>query len=250
MARNRPNRGGVKGAVKCGRATAVLAVFVCVLGTACADAVRIGGGATRTNDAAAASDVGRIVCETNGIRIETPKVRAYPDGVQFALENPGGVWGLMFHPESWEYGQAEGHTFRDDVTNVTSAMPPGKVTVACLPTEHDSYDDAGAATATITIVDPEELYVPPIPTCGFGEQSRIRIAANEDADPTDVFRRVQGVRASDEFRTPNYPRSPQYWPTFIVSRNGKSIARLMATGIRVEWELLVNACPGSGIAGT
>jgi hypothetical protein len=227
-----------------------LAVFVCVLGTgACADAIRAAGDTLRVHEVPAATDVGRIMCETADIRIETPEVRAYPDGVHLALENPGGVWGLEFHPESWEYGQSEGHTFGDDVTNVTSAMPPGRVTVACLPTEHASYDDPEAATAIITIVDPDGLYVPPIPTCGFGDQSRITIAASEDADPTDVFRRVPGVRPSDEFRTPNYPKSPQYWPTFIVYRDGEAIARLMAPGIGEEWDLLVDTCPGIGIAG-
>ncbi len=230
-------------------ATTVLALFVCGLGTsACADTVRTGGG-TAPVRVVAPADVARIVCETNAIRIETPQVRAYPDGVHFALENPGGMWGLMFHLESFEYGQAEGLTFDDSVTNDISAMPPGDVIVACLPTQDASYEDPEAATATITIVDPDGLYVPWNLTCGSGEQSRMKIATSEDTVPTEVFRRVPGVNPTDEFRTPNYPESPQYWPTFNVYRDGKAIARIMGPWIEGKWKLLVNACPGSGIAG-
>lgn len=236
--------------MKGGLATTVLTVFVCALGTgACAGAIRTGGDTARAHHVAAPADVGRIVCETNAIRIETPEVRAYPDGVHFALENPGGVWGLMFHPASWDYGQAEGVTFEEDVTNDTSAMPPGSVTVACLPTPHDSYDDPEAATATITVVDPDGLYVPWNLSCGFDEQSRITISASEGSDPTEAFRRVPGVRPSDEFRTPNYPESPQHWPTFIVYRDGGAIAWIQGPWIEGGWELFVNACPDTGIAG-
>lgn len=157
--------------------------------------------------------------------------------------------GVDVPPGVLEYGQAEGVTFQDDVTNDTSAMPPGSVTVACLPTRHDSYDDPEVATASITIVDPDGLYVPWNLSCGFGEQSRIAISASEGSDPTEAFRRVPGVRPSDEFRTPNYPNSPQYSPTSNVYRDGTAVARIMGPWIEAEWKLLVNACPGSGIVG-
>jgi hypothetical protein len=229
--------------------TVVLAVLACVLGSGACARFRAGDDAVRMHHVAAPADVGRIVCETNAIRIETPEVRAFADGVHFVLENPGDVWGLLFHPRSWDYGQAEGVTFHDDVMDDISAMPPGSVTVACLPTSRASYDDPEAATATISIVDPDGLYVPWNLTCGFGEQFRMRIPASDDSGPTDVLRRVPGVLLSDELRSPNFPESPQHWPTFVVDRDGEAIARIQGPWIDGSWELIVNACPGSGIAG-
>ncbi len=75
----------------------------------------------------------------------------------------------------------------------------------------------------------------------------MKIAANPDENPAAVFRRVPGVRPSDEFKKPNYPESPEYWPTLIVFRDGEEVARIGAPVMGSEWELLVNACPGSGI---
>ncbi len=63
-----------------------------------------------------------------------------------------------------------------------------------------------------------------------------------------MFRSVPGVQPSDELKTPNYPGSPQFWPTYIVIRDGAEIARIGAPEIgQKDWQLLVNACPGSGI---
>lgn len=97
------------------------------------------------------------------------------------------------------------------------------------------------------IIDPDGLYVRWDLACGFGEQFRMKIAASKDEDPAAVFRRVPGITPSDEFKTPKYPDSPQYWPTFIVFRDGQVVARIMGPSDGSGWDLRVNACPGSGI---
>lgn len=193
-------------------------------------------------------NVAHVVCEKDTVRLDDPVVQAQRDGVHFLIENPGGACGVDLHHGSWAYGTAEGVELKEGVTPDISATGPGSVTVACLPTSHSSYTDPGVGTATLTIVDPDGLYVPWDLACGFGEQFRMKIAAGKDEDPAAVFLRVPGVRASDEFRKPNYPESPQYWPTVIVFRDGQAIARIGAPVIGSEWEILVNACPGSGIS--
>ncbi len=193
------------------------------------------------------ADVAQVVCERGAVRLENPVVRAHRDGVHFLIENPGGAWGVDLHQESWADGTAEGIELKDEVTPDTSAMGPGTMTVACLPTSHSSYNDPSVPTATLTIVDPDGLYVPWDLACAFGEQFRMKIAASKDEDPAAVFRRVPGARSSDEFKTPNYPDSPQYWPTFIVFRDGQAVARIMGPYDGSEWDLIVNACLGSGI---
>lgn len=123
--------------------------------------------------------------------------------------------------------------------------------MACLLSSHSSYSDPGVPTAELTIVDPNGVYVPWDLSCGFGEQFRMTIAASANQDPAQVFRNVPGVQPSDELKTPDYPGSPQYRPTYIVVRNGAEIARIGVPEIgQGEWRLLVNACPGSGITKT
>lgn len=197
-----------------------------------------------------AADIAHVVCEKEGVYLKDPVVRPNRDGVRFLVENPGGAWGVDFHHESWQHGTSSGFELRDEVMPDTSAMPPGNITVACLPTSHSSYYDPGVPTATLTIVDPQGLYVPWNLACGFGEQFRMKVDVGEDEDATEVFRRVPGVSPADELKAPKYPESPQYWPTVMVLRGGVPVARLMAPGTGSEWELLINSCPGSGITKT
>lgn len=194
------------------------------------------------------TDVGRVVCERDKVVLEDPVVRPRQDGVHILIDDPGGAWGVEFHHESMADGTAEGVQLKDMQTPDTSAMGPGTVVVGCLPSSHSSYNDPGVPTAELTIVDPDGLYVPWDLSCGFGEQFRMTIAASPNQDPAVMFRSVPGVQPSDELKTPNYPGSPQFWPTYIVIRDGAEIARIGAPEIgQKDWQLLVNACPGSGI---
>ena len=195
---------------------------------------------------AAPAEVADVVCERDSLTLENPLVRAQRDGVHVTIENRGGVWGFEFRsvadPNSaWNSGPIGRGT-----TSLTDAAGPGEVLVACL----RKQDDDSAPTARLRIVDPDDLYVPWEPACGFGEQFRMKIDAADQEEPAEVFRRVAGVKPSDEFRTPKYPESPQYAPTVMVFRDGVAVARIMAPRMGKEWELLINSCPGSGIAKT
>jgi hypothetical protein len=227
------------------RISVLLALIATLAG--CAD-----GGVTpvreAANDGEPPGDIARVVCEDDSIRVDTDVVRAHGDGVLFVFENPGGVWGFALHHATWDRGTAEGGRLSTEPMEYTSAIAPGQVTVACLRTRVASYSDDDAATATISVVDPDGLYVPFDLACGWGVQSRIRIDAPKHEDPDQVFRRIPGIRELDVFKEPNYPGSPQYGPTAIVFRDGVAVGRIMNFGD--EWEFLVNACVGSGIAGT
>lgn len=196
----------------------------------------------------APADVAHVVCEKDAVGLRGQVVRAQRDGVHLLVGNPGGAWGVELHHDSWAHGTGEGFKLSDEPTPDTSGMGPGRVTVACVPTARSSYYDPGVPRATLTIVDPEGLYVPWELACGFGEQFRMEIAAGEDVDPASVVRRVPGVTSSDELERPNYPDSPRYWPVeFIVVRDGQGLARVMGPYHEGEWHLIVNACAGSGI---
>jgi len=187
--------------------------------------------------------VAHVTCLSDSVALDTPVVRARMHGVHVTIENAGDVWGFEFRSVSdpnstWNSGPIDPGT-----TRLIDAAGPGEVLVACLRTP----DDRDAPTAGLEIVDPDGLFVPWDPVCGFGEQFRMTLAADQDADPATVFRRVPGVEPSDQLRTPKYPESPQYWPTVMVYREGVAVARLMAPQIGTDWQLLINACPGSGI---
>jgi hypothetical protein len=202
-----------------------------------------------------AASVARVTCEKDAVTLENPVVRARRDGVHLLIENRGDVWGFELRHVTdpnvaWNSGP-----IGPGLTRLTDAVGPGEVLVACLrardpDVQGSGFHDDDAPTAALTIVDPDGLYVPCEPACGFGEQFRIRISADEDEEPRAAFRRVPGVRPTDELKVPKYPGSPQYWPTFIVFRDGVAVARIMGPHDGDEWELLVNACPGSGIATT
>jgi hypothetical protein len=193
------------------------------------------------------ADVAVVICERSAVRLETPAVRAWEDGIHVRFENPGGAAEFALHHQTWPYGTAEGGTLSTAASNGRSSIAPGEVLVACIPERRGSYSDPEASTAVLEVVDPEGLYVPWDLACGPGEQFRMRLEAADDESVIEAFRRVPGVQPSDRLRRPLYPRSPLHWPTFIVFRDGQAVARIGAPGQGTEWELLVDACPGSRI---
>jgi hypothetical protein len=195
------------------------------------------------------AEVARVACDDDTATVETPVVVAQPDGVHIRFENPGGWREFALHQETWGYGASEGGPLAQGVPTLDhSSIPPGQVTVACLPAR-GSYSDPGAVVATFDVVDPQGLYVPWDLACGDGDQFRTRVPGRDDETATDVFRRVEGVLPSDSLAAPLYPYSPTIWPTRIVVRNGEAVARIMAPRIGGGvWELLINSCRGSGIS--
>jgi hypothetical protein len=233
--------------------TVLLSAIVLVL-VGCADqppaAPRNGGAASvATGSADEPADVARIVCSKDTVWVETPVVRAQRDGVHLAFDNREPLWGFELHHESAPHGSSVGGTFRGRSDTTTFSLRPGEWTIACLRASDSAYYEAEAATAQLTVVDPDGLHVPWELSCGFGEQFRMKVAVAEDEKAEDVFRRVPGVRPTDEFRKPNYPEAPQYGPTVNVFRDGVAVARIMSFdfGVDPESKLLINACPGSGI---
>lgn len=203
--------------------------------------------ATPSSVTESAASVAQVVCSKESITLHTPVVQAQRDGVHVQIENLGGVWGFEFRDVANQDIAWNGGPIGRGTTRLTDAAGPGKVLLACLRTSRDNHDADPALTATLTVVDPHELYVPVHLSCGFGEQFRMTIWAGEQS-PEEVFRRVPGVRPSDELVPPKYPGSPQYSPTDrMVIRDGSVIARFLFGGNGPEWKLLVNACPGSGI---
>jgi hypothetical protein len=198
-----------------------------------------------------AAKVAHVTCASDAVTVDAPVVQAQRDGVNFVYEDQSGAWAVELHHESWDYGTAETVPFKDRTeVHATSAIGPGRVTVACLPDAHSSYSRPGVATAEVTVVDPAGFYVPWDLPCGSGDQFRTQVTAPEGAEPSSVVSEVTGVLRTDILERPNYPDSPRYTPTdYIIFREGQAVARTMGSyDVRDgAWHLLINACPGSGI---
>ena len=230
--------------------TVVLAASVLPAGACTSDGPR--SSADSRSASITPADVARIVCAEAAIRVETPVVRAHRDGVHFVFEKTGRWWGAELHHETWDDGAAERIArFVDHSADATSSVAPGDITVACVRAPEAGYASPDAARATLTIVDPAGLYAPWDLVCGFGTQSRVTVRAGRDADPAEAYQQVPGVRASDEFQHPRYPGSAQYSAADrVLLRDGVVVARFLGGGgIGGSWDLLVNACPGTEIAG-
>jgi hypothetical protein len=195
------------------------------------------------------ADVAVVICERGAVRLETPVVRAWEDGVHFRSENPGGAAEFSLHHQTWAYGTAEGGNLPRGASDGRSSIAPGKVLVACIPERLGSYSDSDAATAVLEVVDPADSYVPWDLACGSGEQFRMRLEAADDESAAEAFRHVPGIEPSDRLQRPLYPKSQLHWPTFMIFRDGQAIARTGGPLLGDHWELLVNSCSGSGIRG-
>lgn len=108
------------------------------------------------------ADIAIVACWGDAVRLEAPIVRANSDGVRFSFENPGGAWGFAFHPVSHEYASSSGGELRDAPEEFSWTLPPGEVIVACVPDEYTTYKGLEAVTTSLTIVDPDGLFVPGI----------------------------------------------------------------------------------------
>jgi hypothetical protein len=224
-----------------------LVVIAFVWAIACADAP----GDWPPQDIDPPAEVLEVTCRGGATIVQTPVVRVQIDGVHLRFDNEGARAEYSLHHESWAPGAAEGGPLAPGLSREgRSSIPPGHVLVACVTDLPGSYDDDGVHPDAVRIVDPEDLFVPFDLVCGWGEQFRVRIET-DDLAPMAAFHRIDGVRSDDELVPPLYPESPRYGPTAIVFREGEAVARIMHFGTwgREEIaELLVNACPGSGIS--
>jgi hypothetical protein len=190
-----------------------------------------------------------VICERDAISLETPVVRAWEDGVHFRFENPGGAAEFSLRHQTWPYGTAEGGNLPPAVSNGRSSIAPGMVLVSCIPERLGSYSDPDpdAETAVLEVVDPAGLYVSWDLACGEGEQFRMHLQAGGHESVVEAFRRVPGIEPSDRFQR------PFIHDLRFIGRRSWSFAMdepSHASGLPPlgdQWELLVDACPGSGI---
>src|SRR5262245_17290182 len=196
-------------------ATSGLTVVLVLVGAACANAP------TRASPTgSSARSVAQVACEADGsTRLVTPEVQVRPDGFTLRvisdLNEPASINGL-------------GTDVDPGVTESEATTPPGRLEVACWPfSEHGSQEPP---TQTLTISDPEGLYVSAELQCPPGEDERwSEILDFPDTQhgvytsPTEAASaHLRRLEPTDELRQAGYPE--QQDAPVIVVRDGAVVA--------------------------
>jgi hypothetical protein len=208
-------------------AVTALTTVVGFLGAACANEPR----QTALSGPDATSTV-RIVCEADGsTTLLTPQVYVRPDGftlrVRSDLNEPASINGL-------------GMDVEPGLKETLMTTPPGALEVACWPfSEHNSLQEP--PTHTLTIVDPEGLYVSAELECPPGDaawREAIDYASpvkGSYASPIDAAAaHLRSLQPTDELMQAGYPE--QQSAPVIVVRDGDVVASVgVALGSTRKW---------------
>jgi hypothetical protein len=188
-----------------------------------------------------------VRCSDEGTVVETPEVRAQSGGIRIRIEHDGDA--RFFELRSTSSNDNEGGSLEEDgVTEFPTSASPGEKTIGCFKDQDDN--EAEPALARLTIVDPAGLWTPIELACG-GDVIQTRVETDvDDETPSyvEVIREyVSGLQEDDVFERPGYPGADPIFETRTVVREGIRIARVAFAGGVPTWELLVDACPDSGI---
>lgn len=178
-----------------------------------------------TRDAAPA-DIGRVVCDAEGTRVETPTVRARPDGVHLVVVNRLGFDSGFSMAFSDGAGIGENAPQGESAHVVTA--PPGPVEIGC-------YLDPQAIGETqsqpFEVVDPDAVYRSTELDCDSRATMNVDYAPDapgQQGDPVDVARewleKGYGLTGDDVVESGGYPEAKP--PIARLLRDGRVLATL------------------------
>jgi hypothetical protein len=178
----------------------------------------------------AAADVARISCDGSTLAVQTPVVRAQPDGVHVELAS------TTIHPIEFRLGDLEkmgiysaevrtGETLSD----VLPSFAPGTWPVACSsPSGAESVEPS--ALGSLEVVDPEGFFTPWLLDCPAGGQHTrdgpMEGVSGDPRDPLVVARgRLTGLESTDSLEPAGYAGAAD--PIVRVMRDGSIAGHLL-----------------------
>ena len=140
-----------------------------------------------------------VACAETGTTVASDTVAAQPDGVHFSVH--GGGNDRTFTIEGVGGGDADSETAWD--------VRPGPVRIACTSISDPSDTD----WISVTVVDPQGLHPPALPTCVGESVSGIidyaQGARGDKGDPVTIARRqASGLLPGDVVERAGYPATP------------------------------------------
>jgi hypothetical protein len=169
-------------------------------------------------------EIARVVCSEGGTRVETPSVRAQPDGVHVVVDNELGFdTGFSM---KYENGAGGRNAPMGESGHVVPA-PPGSLEIGC-------YKDRNATESDlqrVDVVDPSGIYRSTELGCdsivgGVGDYPQG--ATGERGDPVDLartrFEQVTDIRDADVIEIAGYPEDELR--TVRLVRGGRVVATI------------------------
>jgi hypothetical protein len=196
--------------------------------------------------------VAQFVCEEDGTRALTPFVQATSVGIHIEIDNEAGARQFYLRSTAQPDQNQGGKLEAGGVTELTTTMPPGGLAIGCFGRGADiPYSEVTSDFAEITIVDPDDLWIPPeLPCAGYEEEQERYVDGQakgfvpEDAD--DLVRStVPWIVPTDHIIRPGYPETQWHAEFRHVVRNGTPIASASVFQEHGRWKVLVRGCPGA-----
>jgi hypothetical protein len=200
-------------------------------------------------------DVARVVCDANGTRVLTPRIRPQADGVHFGIDNRTGEHlGFIFRFGDRPGGGDNAAVGRSEISR--SDLPPGAVLVTCF--DHRGQTPVPkdpSAFARIDVIDEDGIWSSPELDCGdagwvTGIGDYVAGVKGEAGDPVDLARdHFKGLRSTDVVSRAGYPEQPS--AIVAVVRKGRTVATAEYDGDGTGgWVLsTVSRCQDSGLIG-
>ncbi len=188
---------------------------------------------------------GRVVCDWDGTRVLTPRVRARRDGVHLIFINRSGADEFFMRgvddPDNNHGGKLRSARQKD-----VSSHGPGRMWVACFEKEDPpGYYGRDPRYVEFEIVDPHALWVPWELECSDAttiENERVPSATTQE-DVFDWFRKRFELPPGD-FQRPGYPKTEWKGNPWVLVRDGRTIANMQAFKEDGVWTIpFGGACP-------
>ena len=203
-----------------------------------------------------APTVATIVCDKNGTRALTSRVRPQPDGVHITIYNRSRA--RSFYMRAFENpDDNHGGPLDHGENRVVASFPPGDMLVGCFSGSRGPYSYYKTDLkeyVRVTIVDPHGLWRPSDLACAEpinagvvrdGRATGDLVASDDEVER--LARSVPGIRPTDVLQRPGYPETPYHAEPRDVIRDGRAVASLDVFQEFGSWKIAVRACPGSGI---
>lgn len=186
------------------------------------------------------ADVLRIVCESDGTRVETPRVRAFPDGVRAHFDNPAGAveyWvRAVTTPDEGNHG---GKVPQDQEQWGRWSDPPGEYFIGCYDKgETLPYYEPDTRYARYEVVDVDELWISWVPDCEhpeeIGSESLPEASSIEDVETwiRDRFDIHVGTRVR-----PGYPATQWKGNPWVIRDEDRTLVHFHAMEEDGTWIL-------------
>lgn len=175
------------------------------------------------------ADVLEVICHSDGTRVETPRVRAFPDGVHARFENPAGAteyWvRAVTSPDEGNHG---GRVPDGEARWRWWSDAPGEYYIACYDKDEPlPYYELDDRYARYEVVDIDHLWVSWDVECSQSSDidNEPVPGAETQEDVFEWFRDRFDLPPGD-FRRPGYPKTEWKGNPWVLVDEGHTIAAL------------------------